>query len=311
MKPDISVVIPTYNRKDTLRKCLDCHDRQTFPEGRFEVIVVDDGSTDDTWEFLRRAQGSRRYPIHCFRKGNAGPGSARNLGISKARGEVLLFLGDDIYPDPNLLQQHWTWHTEKYPGDHVGVLGFVTWAADPPPSQLMIWLERGHQNAYHLLPHGGLADWRHSYTGNVSLKKRFLEETGERFDERLPPYGFEDIDWGYRLMKNGFELRYNRHAVGYHHHWVTVADSFLRMEKVGRSAGSLREVNPELHELVMQETVPKRSWERVLLPVLLHPFIARPVILPLARYMEHRMINSRLFALAHLYFFRRGLRTGT
>jgi len=271
---------------------------------------VDDGSTDQTWELVKGIKEETAFSIICLRKENSGPGSARNVGISKARGEILLIIGDDIFPDPNLLREHWTWHKERFPGDHVGVLGFVTWAPDPPPSPLMIWLERGYQNAYHLLRHGEPADWRHSYTGNMSIKRRFLEKTGELFDERLPPYGYEDIEWGYRLMKKGFVLEYNRNAVGIHHHWVMIGDSFRRMEKVGLSARKLGEINPELHELVLREMTPRTRWQSILLPVALCPLIMRPFILPVAKFLEQRKINSQIFALSHLYYFQRGFRAG-
>jgi glycosyltransferase involved in cell wall biosynthesis len=305
--PDVSVILPTHNRKDILEKCLAHYERQTFPADRFEVIVVDDGSTDDTWGYLQQASGRKKYGLVCLRKGNGGPGSARNMGFSRARGKVLLVIGDDIFPDAGLVAEHWAWHAERHAEENVGILGFVTWADEASPSPLMKWLETGYQNAYNLIRHGEQVDWRFSYTGNISLKRRFLEEANEYFDERFPPYGYEDIEWGYRLMRKNFALRYNRNAIGFHHHHVTLEDSLRRMEKVGKSARTLRTINPELFAMIMDRNIPAGRSMRLLLSLALRPSVVRGLVLPMARFLEHRAVSSGIYSLAHLYYFRRGL----
>ena len=303
----ISIIIPTYNRKETLLRCLRQYERQVLSLDRFEIIVVDDGSTDGTWEMLNELQGKLKYRLSCYRKENGGPGSARNLGIRKAAGEVLLIIGDDIFPDVNLLSEHYVWHSERYPDDNAGVLGFVTWDGDPPPSPFMIWLERGYQNAYHLIHHREEVHWRFSYTGNISLKRAFLEEAREWFDERRLSYGYEDIEWGYRLQKKGFRLFYNENAIGRHYHWQTLELSLNRAQKLGRSAKALQHINPEIYERILNDLVPEAGWKRFLLNICLHPFLAGSLFLPLAKFLEHRKSNSYIFALSHLYYFRRGL----
>jgi len=305
-KNSISVIIPTYNRRDTLLRCLQDYDRQTFPLDRFEIIVVDDGSTDGTWEMLKDLEGKLKCRLFCYRKENEGPGAARNLGIRHAVGEVLLIIGDDIFPDVNLLSEHFVWHGERYPEDNAGVLGFVTWDKDPPPSPFMIWLGRGWQNAYHLIRHQEEVDWRFSYTGNISLKRAFLEITREAFDERCLSYGYEDIEWGYRLHCKGFRLFYNENAIGYHHHWQTLEHSLKRAQKLGRSAKTLRSINQELYDRILNDLVPEAGWKRFLLNICMHRFPAESLILPLAKLLEQRNINSSVFALAHLYYFKCG-----
>ncbi len=97
-----SVVIPTYNRKASLHRCLESLSRQTLSPAEFEVIVVDDGSTDGT---AATFQGLR-FPFHYtyFSQPNGGPSSARNLGISRAQGTVLAFTEDDVVVRPDWLQ---------------------------------------------------------------------------------------------------------------------------------------------------------------------------------------------------------------
>jgi glycosyltransferase involved in cell wall biosynthesis len=303
----ISVIIPTYNRRETLLRCLRQYERQTFPLDRFEVIVVDDGSTDGTWEMLVELRGKLRYRLSCFWKENAGPGTSRNLGIRNATGEVLLIIGDDILPDDALLSEHHAWHTDLHPEDERGVLGFVTWDSDPPPSPFMIWLERGYQNAYHLIRHGEEVPWRFTYTGNISVKRAFLETACELFDERMPPYGFEDIEWGFRLHKKGLRLFHNRDAIGYHRHRLTLEDSLRRTRKAGQSARVLRDLNKEVHDGIMENLFSGTGWKRILQKTFSRPLVVRGVVLPLAKYLEHRRIISFLYALCHLYYFEWGL----
>jgi glycosyltransferase involved in cell wall biosynthesis len=307
MSVDISVLIPTYNRKDTLLECLKLYGRQSFPRDRFEIVVIDDGSTDGTGDAVSSWRPYAPYPLIYARKENAGPAAARNFGIGKASGKIVFITGDDILPDAGLLAEHWKWHDTEYPLKNVGILGHVTWAPEPPPSPFMLWLEQGTQFAYHRIRHGEKLDWRYLYTCNISMKLEFLEQTGEILDERFPYAAYEDIEWGFRLAKKGFALMYNRNAAAFHHHFTTLESSFGRIEKVGRTMRSLKRINPELYEILMRDSSPKEGWKRVLLNAAVHPAVAEPLILPLARFFEHRGINRYIFDLAHRYFFFRGL----
>jgi len=95
LNPKVSVVIPTYNRVEDLKKCLDSLREQSLKKGEFEIIIVDDGSTDGTAEFGRSLFEKNSEHIHyCYQK-NKGPASARNLGVRHAKGEIIAFLDDD------------------------------------------------------------------------------------------------------------------------------------------------------------------------------------------------------------------------
>src|SRR5262245_33928200 len=104
-----SVVIPTYRRTQTLFPVLDALARQEQPP-EFEVVVVDDGSGDDTSDRLSDYRPA--YPFRFFTQDNGGPASARNRGVREARGSVVLFLGDDTVPEPPLLAVHGRAHAE-------------------------------------------------------------------------------------------------------------------------------------------------------------------------------------------------------
>ena len=101
---DVSVVIATYNRKELLTTCLRCLDAQDYPRDRFEVIVVDDGSTDGSAEMVRN--WSARYSLRCIAAGHQGPGPARNFGVAHALGDIIIFIDDDAFASPWFIAEH-------------------------------------------------------------------------------------------------------------------------------------------------------------------------------------------------------------
>ncbi len=97
----VSVVIPTYNRRQSLQRCLSGLERQTFRD--FEVVVVDDGSNDDTQIFL--AEQKQKIALRFFRQDNKGPAAARNLGIKESSSEYIAFTDDDCIPQSDWLEE--------------------------------------------------------------------------------------------------------------------------------------------------------------------------------------------------------------
>jgi glycosyltransferase involved in cell wall biosynthesis len=227
----LSIVIPTHDRAPILARCLAALDAQRgMPEGT-EIVVVDDGSRDDTRGVVASLAATARVPIVYLAQPASGPAAARNLGVRHARGRVLLFLGDDILAEPTLVAEHVRLHA-AHPGRDVAVLGFVTWSDEVPVTPYMRWLESsGNQFDYGSI---GVQDEidpaRFFYTSNLSLKREVLVETGELFDERFRHALLEDIDLGRRLAARGLRLKYNPAAVGRHHHAVRLAQYARRIE---------------------------------------------------------------------------------
>jgi len=108
---DVSVVIPTYNDRKALELTLTAFNCQTYPPERYELIVIDDGSTDDTEELVSSFE--TLYPLRYFRQLNAGRGKARNTGIGIARGDLLIFNDADGIPVPDFITQHVKSHQSK------------------------------------------------------------------------------------------------------------------------------------------------------------------------------------------------------
>ncbi len=100
-RPLVSVVVPTYNRLNRLKHVLSALEQQQFPTEDYEVVVVSDGSSDGTDTYLDALPSGSH--VRWFSQANRGPAAARNLGISKATGEFIVFVDDDVVASPTLI----------------------------------------------------------------------------------------------------------------------------------------------------------------------------------------------------------------
>jgi glycosyltransferase involved in cell wall biosynthesis len=239
----LGIVIPTYNRSDALMLCLAHLERQTFMD--FEVVVVDDGSTDSTQskmqEYLTRSSLTIRY----VSQQNGGPAKARNLGVSMLQSPVCLFLGDDIFASPTLVECHRKLH-QRYPASSVAALGFTRWSTTGQEiTPFMRWLEESRvQFAYHDLLAGAPPTWHHFYTSNLSMKTELLKRFP--FNEEFPFAAVEDSELGYRLSQlAGLEIKFIPEAVADHLHPTTFRQACARMIRVGYSTQIFHRLWPE------------------------------------------------------------------
>jgi len=256
--PGLAVVIPTFNRADVLRRCLEALEPQTVAHDVFEVVVVDDGSSDATAEVV--AQFSARSPLcvsYHFQP-NKGPAAARNLGIRVAESPLLLFIGDDIIATPDLVAQHLEWQ-QRYPQPNYAILGFTTWSREVEITPLMDWLEHGGgQFNYDYIRHGETVGAIFFYTSNVSVKRQFLLDYG-LFDEDFPYAAYEDLELAHRLEEaGGLMLLFNARAVAYHLHPVDLPALVRRGQAMGRSRLILDRKHPGLMTPIAPLTVPQR-----------------------------------------------------
>jgi glycosyltransferase involved in cell wall biosynthesis len=107
----LSVIIPTFNRRERLLRCLESLARQEGVNTPVEVLVVLDGCTDDTGSALRSAKIP--FTLRVFERPNGGPGAARNIGLNEASGTVCEFLDDDVIAEPQLLATHAALHRSR------------------------------------------------------------------------------------------------------------------------------------------------------------------------------------------------------
>ena len=203
-----SVVIPTYNRQPILAKCLKALEQQKINHiiQDYEIIVVDDGSTDGTLEWL--AENATNFPhVKTFAQSHQGPAAARNIGVQAAKGDTIIFIDSDLVVTENFLQAHanaLVKGAQKLGGDRLFTYGWVinTCNFDNPTSE----------------PYK-ITDFSAAYfaTGNVAIARKWLEQAG-LFDTRFQLYGWEDLELGVRLKKLGLKLIKCPEAVGYHWH---------------------------------------------------------------------------------------------
>jgi glycosyltransferase involved in cell wall biosynthesis len=201
---EISAIVPTKNRADLLRSVLDALGKQTLARSQFEVIVVDDDSSDNTQEVLKNFDD---LPLHVFRQNHAGIAAAKNIGIFASRSPILLFLDDDDVADQHLLAAHVVTH-QKYPAPSVAVLGYTDLASDIASNPLMRHVTQiGCQLfAYGSMTPGMMLDYTCFWGGRSSCKRSFLVEHGI-FNPNFT-FGCEDIELGWRLSRVGLSVVY-------------------------------------------------------------------------------------------------------
>lgn len=230
--PALTVVIPTYNRSKTLEKALAKYSEQASA-CTFEVIVVDDGSTDSTRDIVGAASRRSACPVRYVRQENQGPAAARNSGLRQASGAIILFTDDDIIPGPALVAEHLAWH-RRFPDLPTAVLGNVVWAEDAKPTPFMEWYGSHSMFLYGQFVRGCELDYTDFYTCNLSLKTEFLRSHGG-FNEEFKSAAYEDIELGYRLKKAGMKLLFNADALAYHEQHISFDDACRRARKAQRS----------------------------------------------------------------------------
>ena len=244
--PSLAVVIPTHNRRAILERTLDALDAQSQLD--FRIVVVDDGSTDGTFEWLeRRAERASGPRLVARRQENRGQGQARNRALREVDEELVLFLGDDIIPLPDFVAEHLVAHARPAGGGApTAVVGFTDWRRSEmkvTPALEMANVE-GHQFGFAHMTAGEEVPFTCFYTSNLSLPRRLLGD--EPFDAAFAAYGWEDIELGYRLSRGGLRLVYHPPAAAEHLHPMTLGDLFARQRLVGRGLRTLWKLHPEL-----------------------------------------------------------------
>jgi GT2 family glycosyltransferase len=231
-RPYFSVVVPTYNRLDRLRRVIAAFERQAYPSEAYELIVVSDGSSDGTDAYLETFRSTMQ--LRWLTQVNQGPAAARNAGVRTAVGEFILFVDDDVVPEPQLLEEHARSHHEA--GRDVVVLGPLLTPEGFEMAPWVRWEQEMLMKQYSAMLRG---DWeataRQFYTGNASLRRSHILAAGG-FDESFRRA--EDVELAYRLASNGLEFVFNIKAAGMHfadrsyRAWLDAAYSYGRNDVI-------------------------------------------------------------------------------
>ena len=204
---EISVVIPTYNRAERLRSCLEALNRQTLAASWFEVVVVIDGSTDETREMLKKFESP--FLLRPIWQENSGQPRALNRGMLEAKGSYCLFLDDDIIADPELVAEHL--HAQhQYP--NALVVGQLTLSLPTNAGWYANAFAQGWRDHYDRLNQVPTKlSWEDCYSGNMSAPRKVLLGCGGFAVDIIRGY---DVDLASRLEQQGCTLIYAPNALG-------------------------------------------------------------------------------------------------
>lgn len=286
--PGLSVIIPTYNRLPVLQRCLEALRVQTLDRSSFEIIVIDDGSRDGTRSFLTEQSDVRVW----LQPRNSGPAAARNAGIRMAEGEIVLFIGDDIYLRRDALALHQEAHARENTDGKLAVLGYCPWWENAEVTPLMRCVMDGRvfpQFHYYAIKDRSNLHYSYFYTSNVSVSRSLLDRYG-MFDESFRHAMGEDGELGLRLQRAGLRIEFRPEIVGYHDHPTSYASVRRRARVSGEVSYLLYEKHPEIAgRLWLDEWSPRQHAT-----MRLKRHLAERVMDPLLTFADERRLESRL-----------------
>ena len=297
----VSVVIPTYNRRPILEKCLLALEQQQTsgtPVERYEVVVVDDGSTDGTPTWLR--QNTDRFAhVRLIEQVHGGPAEGRNRGVEHARGDVIVFIDSDLVVTPvflakhaEALQQSWSRTGDRLCFTYGAVINTANFEEPTKERHKLRDLS-----------------WAYFATGNVAIDRSILQRSG-LFDTGFRLYGWEDLELGERLRRMRVRLIKCPDAVGYHWHPALSLDQIPRLIEVEGERARMGLLFYRKHptrrvRFIIQFTWLHRIlWELLTLGGLINEQTLRPVL----RWLLRRGCSGAAMELLRLPLNRIGVR---
>jgi len=267
---ECTVVIPTFGRKQLLRRNLAALGR--LDSGAWEVVVVDDGSDEPVNESDLGPLGdiSGRLVRHPENQGRA---AARNTGIREAQGSVVVFLDDDMEPQPGFVSAHIAAHSGL---ELSAVVGHFSFPKSPPPHGFSRYFET---RGVYKLGRNAPMPFQYFITGNSSVSRELLQTVGG-FDESLARWGGEDLELGYRMNESGAVFRYEPLAKTVNHGERTISEMCVMSSDFGRDGiPTLVQRHPALSDVFRIDllapstgTIHRRWSRRIVRTLTLSPF---------------------------------------
>lgn len=230
--PFLSVIIPTHNRNAQVKSCLQALAAQTYPRGRFEVVVVDDGSLDPPREIVASFYDSLNITL--LVEPHGGPSAARNAGAARARGEFLAFTDDDCAPAPDWLQ-NMSVRLASSPTTLIGgrTINALTENIYSATSQALIDVINAHYNHDPVNP-------QFLASNNIAMPAAQFHAMGA-FDVNF--LFAEDREFCARWLRHGYRMIYAPEVLIYHHHHLTPRRLWRQHFNYGRGAFHFHQVN--------------------------------------------------------------------
>jgi len=242
-KFQLSVVMATYNRAEILPETIRYLENQDLDAESFEVIVVDDGSSDNTRAVVLDAIPRVGFQLRYLHHENRGPGYSQNRGICEARAPIIVLMPDDILMTAGGLRAHLAAHV-AHPEQEVAVLGNIR---QSPAMKESVFLRIWDPYRFEFLPAQEEFPYYMFWAINISIKRDFLRKYGMFREQRgrAGPAAHEDVELGYRLSKHGLRIIHSKEALGYHHHVETLEGALRRSYERGLNLGEFRKLVPE------------------------------------------------------------------
>lgn len=206
--PSVSVIIPVYNGAHTIAACLKSVLNQAYPSDAYEIVVVENGSTDNTSAIVQR------YPVRLLHSDVRGPAPARNLGIAQSEADIVAFTDADCIADPGWLSEL----VEPYVDPQIGGVGGAILAYAHADRTIVEMFSDENAPLVNFIS-GEDEFLPHLYTANASYRRRLLSEVGG-FNPDLVTGEDVDISWRVQLQ-TGAKLCYVPQAIVHHHHRST------------------------------------------------------------------------------------------
>jgi glycosyltransferase involved in cell wall biosynthesis len=214
---DISVIVPVFNGVDKLQKCVNAL-RCQKTERRYEIIVIDDGSTDGGFE---RISGNG---VRVFRQPNQGPAAARNLGVEKARGKIVLFTDADCEPVEDWLE------TMVCPLEDDAISGVKGAYYTKQKKIVPRFVQLEYESKYEKMAKDRYIDFIDTYSA-AFVKEDFLH--AGKYDTRYTTASVEDQEFSFRMWDKGYRMVFNPDARVYHSHSGTLGNYLKKKFRIG------------------------------------------------------------------------------
>lgn len=245
-----TIQLCTYNRAALLERALDACFEQSVADDAYEIVLVDDGSTDATPETIERMRERANCRFTVVSQPNSGLAKGRNAGIARASGERIIFIDDDVLVLPTFVAEHLRSHA-AHPQSIVrgGAIEVDDLDDLPPP----VWSVRNYSGNYF-------------WTTNVSVPLATIRSVGG-FDESFSEYGWEDIELGLRLRSRGVNAVFNPRALVYHYkprpRSGNVPGMVRQARAQARTAALLAALHPQWRTYLATGINPlQRAWHR-------------------------------------------------
>lgn len=276
MKKDksfVSVVLATYNRKDMLKECLDSLFNQTYPWDRYEIVVVNDGSTDETEEVLSEYKKNAPCGFKWFSQENSGQTIAFNVGIDNSKGSIVCFTGDDCTADKSCIEKL----SIVYEREDVGGVGGRILTSESS-NFIANYVEKANFFSQEKSIKAFMIG------GNSSFRRDVLKEL-KGFDTFFR--NGQDAEISIRAQFMGFSLGFNPESIIYHKHKVTVKGVLEQLHRYEKSYA-------RLHKKYTKNFNPGRRIVR-----LGYRLIRKIIITPFKFFKAFFVENSRFYVIEH------------